>query len=261
VGCPHGQEVLKGAGVFAEFKKMCDNIASVQNGEILLPGIIKFIGKIGAVSLPPKEMVALVLKNLAESGKDFSVKTVSIEAFSFIGSTLEGKQYYKTLPDIKKYFKLIRELIMSEGSPTSHRARAMDAMAFMFGSDEMNEDCLPHWFNVVIHDMSEVFDMAKLPFPELRLAALTFMAAVAHLEWAQRHYLRGAGVVEFLISRSPEPLKECVYAKYRLVKILVDSSTTSKFLTPEKMAELRVYIQQGPFYSPSESAVATMGGS
>ena len=124
-----------------------------------------------------------------------------------------------------------------------------------------------------------------MPFPDVRISALNCLSSIATLDWAQRHYLRGPGiillkgrkcckwfnffehficsegVIEFLISREPQPEKECVYAKYRLVKIIVDSTSASKNLSPENLAQLKVFVNQGPFYAPMESAVATAGGS
>ncbi|XP_021944438.1 26S proteasome non-ATPase regulatory subunit 5 [Folsomia candida] len=256
-GCPHGQEALKTAGVFQEIKTLTESLGTEPHGEILLPGIIKFIGKVGAVSLPPTEMTALVMTTILQSGINFPLKTVAVEAFAHIGGTVEGKQYYKNLPNIRKYFELIRELLSI--APTESRTRGLEAMSFLFGSDEANEDCLPHWFNILFHDMSELMDLVRLPFPEMRIAALNFLSSIAHLEWAQRHYLKGAGVIEFLTSRNPEPVKECVYAKFRLVQIIVDSPSAAKILSAENMALLKLYIHQGPFYAHAEATVATAG--
>lgn len=97
-GCPHGQEALKTAGVFQEIKTLTESLGTEPHGEILLPGIIKFIGKVGAVSLPPTEMTALVMTTILQSGINFPLKTVAVEAFAHIGGTVEGKQYYKNLP-------------------------------------------------------------------------------------------------------------------------------------------------------------------
>ena len=106
-----------------------------------------------------------------------------------------------------------------------------------------------------------MFGLVQQPFPDLRLSALNFLKAVAPLEWAQRHYLREAGVIEFLTNRDAEPDKECLFVKYEIVCIIADSAAAAKILTPENYGRLKIYKDQGPFYAPATSAVATEGTS
>jgi len=65
--------------------------------------------------------------------------------------------------------------------------------------------------------------------------------------------------MEFLLNRDVEPEKECVHAKYKLVRIIVDSPSAAEILSPENMARLKVYVKQGPFYSEAQATVATKG--
>jgi hypothetical protein len=64
-------------------------------GSLIIPGVVKFIGKIGAVQLPPEELTLIALNVASESGKDYALITVGMEAIAYIGTTLEGKKYLK----------------------------------------------------------------------------------------------------------------------------------------------------------------------
>lgn len=109
--------------------------------------------------------------------------------------------------------------------------------------------------------ISVLFDLVQQPFPDIRLSSLNFLTAIAPLEWAQRHYLRTAGIVEFLTNRDAEPNKDCLHAKYKIVCIISDSPNASTLLSPENYGRLKIYKDQGPFYAAALSAVATEGSS
>jgi hypothetical protein len=73
------------------------------------------------------------------------------------------------------------------------------------------------------------------------------------------HHCLYIGVIEFLVHRDVEPEKECVHAKFRIVKIIVDSPSAATILSAENMARLKLYVRQGPFYTQAVSTVATEG--
>jgi hypothetical protein len=95
VGSPHGHMALQGAGVFEKVVQIGQDWRNTPMGSLIIPGVVKFIGKIGAVQLPPEELTLIALNVASESGKDYALITVGMEAIGYIGTTLEGKKYLK----------------------------------------------------------------------------------------------------------------------------------------------------------------------
>ncbi|CAG7822052.1 unnamed protein product [Allacma fusca] len=258
---PHGLQALSNANVFTKVIQLAKDWQNNPLGSLLFPGLIKFVGRIGVQRLPPEELVLLVLDAITNSGEDIPLATVGIEALAFIGSTQEGKLHLDKEHRLRKCFERTREILSNAVS--EYRCRVLEALSYLFGSDEAHTPCLPRWFGLVFPQISVLFDLAQLPFADIRLKALTFLSSIAHLEWAQKHYLRSPGVIEYLTDRNIEPDKDCALAKFKIVSIIIDSTTptTLKILSPENLARLRVHVKQGPFYAPAQSTVAFEGAS
>lgn len=126
----------------------------------------------------------------------------------------------------------------------------------------MEEKILPYWLNRIFPQMSTLFTMVQQPFPDIRISAFTFLSAIAPLHWAQKHYLRSPGVIEYLTSRTGQVMdKESLDRKYGIVCALVDSPVAAELLSAENLAKLRVYRSQGPVYSDPIVSVATRDAS
>jgi 26S proteasome non-ATPase regulatory subunit 5 len=257
----HGLTALANAGVFTKVTQLAQDWQNNPLGSLLFPGLIKFVGRIGVQRLPPEELVLLVIDAIINSGEDIPLATVGIEALAFIGSTQEGKLHLDRERHLRRCFDKVRDILSNAVS--EYRCRVLEALSYLFGTDEAHTPCLPKWFSMIFPQISVLFGLTQLPFADIRLKALTFLSSIAHLEWAQKHYLRSPGVIEFLTDRNIEPDKDCALAKFKIVSIIVDSATptTLKILSPENMARLRVHMKQGPFYAPAQSTVAFEGSS
>jgi len=158
---------------------------------------------------------------------------------------------------VKNCFAKMRTILQEGVQP--FRSRILNALANLFGSDEQNEKCLPFWFYQIFPDITELYHLVQQPFPDIRLSSMNFLGAIAHIEWAQKHYLRVPGVLEFLTNRDIEPNKECALAKFRVVSIIVDSSTAKNFIKPDDLSLLKMHVEQGPFYVVAKPTMATEG--
>ncbi|ODN04124.1 26S proteasome non-ATPase regulatory subunit 5 [Orchesella cincta] len=227
-GTPYGLEAVTGIGVVEKIERLTQELSTNPFSDLLFPGILKFIGKVGVNQLPPQRLSKIVLETVLRPDLELSVISVAIEALSYIGTTKDGKEFMFKKP-----------VIVVEGKQVT----------------------LPHWFNILFPQISSLFDLVQLPFPDIRLSSLKFLTAVANLEWAQRHYLRTPGIVEFLTNRDVEPDKECLFAKYKIVCIIATSPSAGTILSAENYGRLKIYKDQGPFYAAATSAVATEGSS
>ena len=91
---------------------------------------------------------------------------------------------------------------------------------------------------------------AVLPSPELRVAALRLMRALAQLDWGAVHLARCEAVLEYLIhtgsvTLSPDELRE----KHALAGALVDSPLVIEAVGAGSavMRHMRGYVTAGPF--------------
>jgi hypothetical protein len=254
---PHGYEAVMKTDIVGKLQQLSNNWKEDAMAGIIFPAVIKFVGRIGVNAFPDEQLVKLVLDAINESGKDDSLATVGLEAITYIGTTSEGKRKLDQQPELKKCFARVRSLLHEGVQP--FRSRAINALAILFGSDETSEKCLPYWFYMVFPDMSELFSLVRQPFADIRLSSLNFLSAIAHIEWAQKHYLRIAGVLEFLTNRESEPDRECALAKFRIVSIIADSATAPKYLKPEDISLLKMHVDQGPFYVVAKPILETEG--
>jgi 26S proteasome non-ATPase regulatory subunit 5 len=250
----HGIDAVEKAGVFEKLAKLCHNWRDDPMSGLIFPGVLKFIGKIGAIQPPKDELTAIVIDAILNSDDDVPLITVALESLAYIGCTIEGKAYLDQKPSLKSCFDKSRTIL--EDAPSEFRCRVMDAFAVLFGTAEENQSFLPRWFVLIFPRISVLFSLVQQPFPDIRLSALHFLGAIAHLEWAQKHYLRIPGVLEFLIDRSCEPNKDCALAKFKIVSIIVESPTVTKILSMEDMGRLKIHIDQGPFYATAQATVA-----
>ena len=87
-----GIDCLEKASVMSKVKQLGANWKNDPLSSLLLPGLLKFVGKVGVVQLPPKELLQMVVEAIVESGDDVALTTVGIEALAYIGSNPQGKQ-------------------------------------------------------------------------------------------------------------------------------------------------------------------------
>lgn len=262
-GTPFGLEAVKQIGVVERIERMTQELEMNPLSSLLFPEILKFIGKVGVNQLPPQRLREIVLESVMRRDMEMYVTTVAVEALTLMGCTKEGKQYLFGKEQTIDCFKRASDIV--QNAQTEYRVRILDAMTILFGTDDVigsgHQYCLPHWFNLLFPQISTLFELVQQPFPDIRLSSLNFLTVVAPLEWAQRHYLSTPGIVEFLTNRDAEPNKECLIAKYKIVSIIADSKSAAKILKAEDYGRLKIYKDQGPFYSPATSAVATEGSS
>lgn len=224
---------------------------------LIFPGVLKFIGKIGALQLPQEQLTEIVIDAVLHSDADVPLITVGLESLAYIGCTPEGKRNLDQRQNLRNCFDKSRAIL--DDAPSEFRCRVLDSLAILFGSDEENQSCLPRWFTMIFPRISTLFALVQQPFPDIRLSALHFLGAIAHIEWAQKHYLRIPGVLEFMMDRNCEPNKDCALSKFKIVSIIVESPTVTKILSEEDMGRLKIHLAQGPFYATAQAAVAIEG--
>jgi len=105
-------------------------------------------------------------------------------------------------------------------------------------------------------------NLAKKPFSELRLVAHSYFKALSQTKWGLSLLLNKETFIDdYLLNRSTENEKQGLESKFELIKLMIANlavNTDLSLLVGEaNLAKLNAYVAQGPFYSMSQSRVAT----
>jgi hypothetical protein len=113
-------------------------------------------------------------------------------------------------------------------------------------------------------------NLAKKPFPELRLAAQLYFKALAQTKWginalfsANKYNSFDDFLIGYLTNRSIEQEKLGLESKYELIKLIVANMNFNTNLIhligEDGLARLNLFVREGPFYAKAESRVAFEG--
>ncbi|OAD72742.1 hypothetical protein PHYBLDRAFT_146063 [Phycomyces blakesleeanus NRRL 1555(-)] len=103
--------------------------------------------------------------------------------------------------------------------------------------------------------LDELIKMAKQPMEDSRIAVFSVMQSISSHSWGQKLLSQSTEFIEFILNRAAETTQSGQTWKYGIVKNLVASPDSASNLG-QNYTLLQQYIRQGPFYQPSETAVA-----
>ncbi|KAJ8944688.1 hypothetical protein NQ318_015896 [Aromia moschata] len=254
----HGFVYLDQNGILDKLFALVEDEDDPITVQLCEPGILKFFGHmahwkpIELISKYPK-LFDRLFANI-ESG-DLIIVGVSLDTLGVIGLSSEGKTALSSTGNKITYaIKTIVKLLTSY--PTEIRIRALNCLENLLRVNDPKIDTMQiarRWFELFGDDpMQLIIRYAKNPFSETKLAGLGMLQAIAEQQWGQEYIKNTPGLVEFLLDRGVESIKECKEAKYEVVKALAsssifDQSTASKF---------QAFVAEGPFYVHAVTEVA-----
>ncbi|VEN43507.1 unnamed protein product [Callosobruchus maculatus] len=257
----HGFRFLETNGVLSKLFSLIDNPNDLLNIQLCEPGILRFFGNMAQKK--PIEMLSKypklfdrIFSNL-ESG-DLIVIGVSLDTLGVIGSTNEGKcALGSTGNKITYAIKTIVKLLPS--LPTEVRVRALNCLENLIRVTERKNDMLQitrKWYQSFGDEPMEIIlRYAKNPFSEIKLAGLGLLHAIANQQWGQEEIKNTPGLIEYLLDRNQERIKEAKEVKYDIIKEL----STSIIFDQNTLLRLQEYVKEGPFYVRGVTEVAFEG--
>nr|XP_023016451.1 26S proteasome non-ATPase regulatory subunit 5-like [Leptinotarsa decemlineata] len=246
----HGFIFLDKSGVLGELFAMIEDEEQPLTVQLCEPGILKFFGNmarnkpIELLSKYPKFFDRL-FSNL-ESG-NLTIVGISLDTLGTIGLSGAGKCALQSTGNrityaIKTVIKLLPSL------PTEVRMRALNCLENLLSVTETVTDLTQitrKWYLMFGDEPMElILRYAKNPFSEIKLAGLGLLHALANQTWGQEEINNTPGLVEYLLDRNTETVKECKEMKYGIIKLLANSSIFDSPTTNR----LREYVKEGPFY-------------
>ena len=232
-------------------------------------GILKFFGHycqsecsdLSALSSQYPEFLRATLVAVLNPEED-TVWGVAVDTFALLASTVRGrKAMVETCnTEVKAVLKHLGEIISSSRSEV--RVRCLQSLAVVFRCEEgMEEDGGAiqnrEWFHLISPNLlSLVIRFLKQPFQDLRSAGLSLLLSLAPHEWAQREMQQQPGFVEYLLDRSTDHEKLGKELKYAIIHSLVTSGSSEGVFGSAIHLKFREYVNEGPFYVSTETAVA-----
>jgi 26S proteasome non-ATPase regulatory subunit 5 len=235
-----------------------DDILTIQLCE---PGVLKFFGNMA--HWKPMEMLAKypnlfqrIFNNL-DSG-DFTIIGVSVETLGHIGLSNDGKiTLDSTGCSIENAIKSVSKSLPSVPSET--KVRSLNCLENLLQIEEPNNQIMAitkKWYSLIDDNPTDfIWNYAKNPFSELRLGGFGVLKAIAGQVWGQEAIRDTPGMLEFLLDRNVETMKECKEAKYGIVELLANSEVFDHVATKK----LDKFIKEGPFYVQAVMEVAIEG--
>lgn len=259
----HGLLYLENRQVFELISRRVENVDQNPIDQLLIPGIMKFFGKTASVQ-PQKVIVDYphMIQCLFESilSGNISILPAAFDTFANLTQTKQGKQLLD-----QNYPVLTKETFEALGSylrnlSTDLKNRAFNTLEMVFTTDSSTaeiEALLQKWFKNLAGEESMQFlmDYCRNPFPDIKVACLSFIKSVCLHKWGLLALKNTAGFVEFLLDRKIEFDKEAKYKKFELISLLADSDVFDMQIN----LQLRTYVNEGPYFVQSILDIATEG--
>ncbi|XP_055920292.1 26S proteasome non-ATPase regulatory subunit 5 [Eupeodes corollae] len=263
-GQNHGLVFLEQKQVFEKISNRVDEIEQNPLDRLLIPGIMKFFGKI-AYSQPQKiitgypKMVLCLFDCLHSADPTIlptAFDTLANLAYSQQGKLLLEANYESHLRQtFEDFFSYLRNL------PTEMKNRAFNALEVVFTCQgEPSADVskvLQKWYQILAGGQSLQFlaDFCRNPFPDIKVACLNFIRALCRYRWGIVALKYTAGFVEYLIDRKVEFDKDAKYAKFEIIEILSESNV----FDVQTQLQLKKYVNEGPYYVQPIVEIAVEG--
>ncbi|XP_063906784.1 26S proteasome non-ATPase regulatory subunit 5 [Zophobas morio] len=235
-----------------------DDLITVQLCE---PGILKFFGNMA--HWKPMELLSKypnlyqrMFTNLDST--DFTIVGVSVETLGHIGLSNDGKVALdSTGASMDNAIRSISKSLPS--MPSEVKVRGLQCLENLLQLLEPNNQIMSithKWYSLLDNTpMDFIWNYAKNPFSELRLGGFGVLRGIAGQPWGQEAIKNYPGLVEFLLDRSVETIKECKEAKYAIVELLARSDV----FDPGTLKKLHAFVKEGPFYVRAVTEVAIEG--
>jgi 26S proteasome non-ATPase regulatory subunit 5 len=267
--CNHGLQYLEEQEIITKLQQMLQRLEEDSIGAFLLPGLIKFFGKLGSqhpnlLLVKYRPFVEVVFRMV--DSPDPILQGVAIETIGHIGTSVPGKKVLDSLGNtMGACIGQIGRRI--QNSPLELRLRAINALSNLLDlpTDNQTNDIvslIENWFSS-LHNrpMDLVLGVCQQPFADLRLSMFSAVVNLAKLPWGQQMMLNHPSFLEYLLNRTTESDKEGKEAKFEVVKTLVESPTSQEILGNVIMVRVKDYYREGPFYVQVQSEVAIEGSS
>jgi len=276
----HGLLYLTDQGVLRDMDKLLNESSSSPMASYLLPGFIKFFGRVSR-NQPSNftenypnftNTILSLIENDNNTNTEPGMKNLAIATIGHISTSLKGKQKLASIDGFLhgspgKITKAIVNCL--KYGRTDEKVVALNTFADILSTPENEQDvytsselskafyiCLPKVG--MQNPMDYMFQIIKQPFAEVSEAAYTILQNIGNKTWGVKLFTEEPGLLEYILDRNVAIKKEAKEMKYNLIKTLQDNPTgmDDNVMPPEMLNKLKRYIREGPFYVEAQAEVA-----
>ncbi|KRT85539.1 HEAT domain-containing protein [Oryctes borbonicus] len=261
VTCKQGYRYLESNGIIEKFCKQLKDSDDLLFVQLCEPGILKFFGQLAYwrpndIVTKYKFILTRIYSNIKSD--NFTLVRVSVDTLGHIAETNEGKIALNSVGDIMpKLLPSITEKLNK--LPNEVKIRALNCLENILQvstNDTRITAITRRWYSYLEgNPIDLILRYAKNPFSEIRCAGLGILNALATQLWGQEVIRNSAGLVEFLLDRNVETIKECKELKFEIICKL----STSEVFNHEINLRLQAFVKEGPFYVQGVTEVAIEG--
>lgn len=248
--------------------KLVQKIAQASENSLsnlLIPGLMKFFGNVARHW--PNELFSkypVIISALFEviDGGDQTLLGPALDTLGFVSVSVEGKYALQALGDaMTGALKTICEIV--QRMPTALRIRGLNNLTLMLDVKRPEQDnrilsLTKLWFDSLCDDpLGMIVAICRQPFADIRQAGLEVLAVVGSQIWGQEYISNYPGLVEFLLDRSAETFKDCIDAKFEVVKRL--SQAEQHVFDADTMQKFKQFVHEGPYFVDINREIAIEG--
>ncbi|KAI1286325.1 26S proteasome non-ATPase regulatory subunit 5 [Halotydeus destructor] len=218
-----------------------------------------------------KSMYSSVMEKIldAESLEGSSHGT-SIDVVGIISRTGYGKLMLSSFDQMKTFLRKFGSILSCD--TRGLKLRCLVSLSSILDTSECFEvngemeklaAVTEAWYSEIDGNSSEttkkLLGICRLPFPELRLAALDVIRVLCSHLWGQRELNAVTGFLDYILDRKTETELSGKHAKFVVVKELTGSPFTASVFNTQTRLRLRQFIKEGLLHVDGEPAVAVEG--
>ncbi|KFB52440.1 AGAP001490-PA-like protein [Anopheles sinensis] len=251
------------------FRKVYVNFVTVEVNpyvRFVLPNALKFYANAALVqpalflSRYPEALDFIFDK--AVTG-DPMLMAVAYESLGIVGKTNEGKIFLSE-HQRHKMDAVLKELPNILHTTTeAFKVRFIDCLINLFSVesepiDNRISSITQKWYETMTEreDLEMVQELFKVPFPDIKMAALRLLSVIVDYRWGQLFFQNTACFGEILLNRSLDVDVNVTQFKYDVIKRLSESTTLDSFVCDT----LKQYVSEGAFYRKANVEVVIEGG-
>ncbi|XP_035896611.1 26S proteasome non-ATPase regulatory subunit 5 [Anopheles stephensi] len=249
------------------FRKVCTNFVPdkvTPYVRFVLPNALKFLAS--AALIQPALFLArhpgwVTFMFDMTSPEDPMLMAIAYDCLGMVGSSSEGKVFlnYQKLK-MEKFLKEFPGVLHS--TLEAYKVRLIECLTNLLSGgsepiDNMISTITQEWYETMTESnhLDMVQELFKVPFPNIKMAALKLLSVIIDHRWGQLFFQNTAGFSELLLNRRMDNDVNVAQFKYDVIKKLSQCAALDSFVGNT----LKQYVSEGAFYRKAVVEVAIEG--
>ncbi|KAI9033294.1 26S proteasome non-ATPase regulatory subunit 5 [Hyaloraphidium curvatum] len=255
---PHGLALLEQLGIL---RRLAETLGTSEE-ELVTSNVVRFFGQIGAVmdAVPAVEAAfrSYGILDRVQPLMEEPTRTLETSLFVFVENLSSSS---RGLALLKEQDRVVSAFVQAyRSASTDGRLVALHAVSVFV------ESCPPEladYARRVFEDLGrtplkDMVHLCRSALEENRVAGYSVLKALARHEWGLRALASHEVVDNFLFDRRTDQTRTGMEFKYSIVQAMDTSPAAGAVLHPELRARITRYLNEGPFFKPTEASVAFM---